>query len=126
MGRSIFIIGNGAIGKALAVFLKLKGENVVILRGSVDDGSSNMEKIRIILADQSLLEADVGITTLSRFDVLDGMVVLTNKSFGNPDLAGALKSKINTSPLVILQNGLGVEQEFTDQHFRLFIAACCL
>jgi 2-dehydropantoate 2-reductase len=117
MEPSIFIVGNGAIGKALAVFLKLQGKNVVILRGSVDDGRSVIERITIVLADQSLLEADIEISTLSRFAMLDGIVVLTNKSFGNPDLANALKPKINTSPLVILQNGLGVERVFTDQHF---------
>jgi 2-dehydropantoate 2-reductase len=88
-----------------------------MLRGSVDDGSSYIEKISIILADQSLLEADIEITTLSRFATLDGIVVLTNKSFGNQDIALALKPKINTSPLVILQNGLGVEQVFTDNQF---------
>lgn len=117
MEQAIFIVGNGAIGKALAVFLKLHGKNVVILRGSVDDGSSVIEKTRVVLADQSILEAEVEISTLSRFAKLDGVVVLTNKSFGNPDLAGALKPKINASPLVILQNGLGVEQAFTDQLF---------
>ncbi len=117
MEQSIFIVGNGAIGKALAVFLKLQGKKVVLLRGSVDDGSSYTEKISVVLADQSVLEAEVEISTLSRFITLDGIVVLTNKSFGNPDLAKALKPKISASPLVILQNGLGVEQVFTDQHF---------
>jgi len=117
MEQSIFIVGNGAIGKALAVFLKLQGKNVVILRGSVDDGSSAIEKFTVVLADQSTLEADIEISTMSRFKALDGIVVLTNKSFGNNDLALALKPKINTSPLVILQNGLGVEQAFTDHRF---------
>lgn len=117
MEQAIFIVGNGAIGKALAVFLKLQGKNVAILRGSVDDGSSFIEKITVVLADQTALEADVEISTLSRFETLEGIVVLTNKSFGNPDLAKALKPKINASPLVILQNGLGIEQVFTDQIF---------
>jgi 2-dehydropantoate 2-reductase len=117
MERSIFIVGNGAIGKVLAVFLKLQDKNVVIIRGSVDDGSSVIEKISVVLADQSTLEANIEVTTLNRFATLDGIVVLTNKSFGNGDLAQALKSKINTSPLVILQNGLGVEQVFTEQQF---------
>jgi 2-dehydropantoate 2-reductase len=117
MEQAIFIVGNGAIGKALAVFLKLQGKNVIILRGSVDDGSTTVEKIRVILSDMTLLEAEIEISTLSSFHSLDGVVVLTNKSFGNPDLAEALRPKINSSPLVILQNGLGVEQVFTDQFF---------
>jgi 2-dehydropantoate 2-reductase len=40
MKPAIFIVGNGAIGKALAVFLKLQDKDVIILRGSVDDDSS--------------------------------------------------------------------------------------
>jgi 2-dehydropantoate 2-reductase len=117
MEQSVFIIGNGAIGKALAVFLKLKGKNVILLRGSINDGSSHTEKISVQLADQSLLEADIEVSTLSRFATLEGIVVLTNKSYGNADLALALKPKINASPLVILQNGLGIEQVFTDLLF---------
>ncbi|SEM85775.1 ketopantoate reductase [Mucilaginibacter gossypiicola] len=117
MERSIFIIGNGAIGKALAVFLKLQGQSVVLLRGSVDDGSSTNEKMEVVLADQSVLEADIEVATMSRYAALDGIVVLTNKSFGNEALASTLKPKIGNSPLVILQNGLGVERVFSDQDF---------
>lgn len=117
MRQSIFIIGNGAIGKALAVFLKLQDRDVTLLRGSIDDGSSHIEKISVQLADQTLLEAEIEISTLSRFETLDGIVVLTNKSYGNADLSFSLKPKIKASPLVILQNGLGVEQVFTDQFF---------
>lgn len=36
----IYIIGNGVIGKALAVALILNGRKVTILRGSVDNQSS--------------------------------------------------------------------------------------
>ncbi len=117
MEQPIFIIGNGAIGKALAVFLKLQGKNVILVRGSVDDGSSIVERIVVVLADQRVLEADIEVATISKFDVLDGIIVLTNKSFGNDALALTLKSKVNNSPLVILQNGLGIEQVFTDQGF---------
>jgi 2-dehydropantoate 2-reductase len=48
---------------------------------------------------------------------LKGIVVLTNKSFGNPELASRLKGKISNSPVVILQNGLGVEKPFLSAHF---------
>ena len=117
MEQPIFIIGNGAIGKALAVFLKLQGKNVTLLRGRVDDGSSVIEKINVVLADQRILEAEIEVTTIGRFAALNGIVVLTSKSFGNETLASALKPKINNSPLVILQNGLGVEQVFTNQAY---------
>jgi 2-dehydropantoate 2-reductase len=114
---NIYIIGSGAIGKVLAVSLKLDNKNVILLRGSVDDQSTSVEKIQISLDDQTALEAMIEVSTLSNFSVLDGIVVLTNKSFGNANLAKALKGKTNNSPVVILQNGLGVEQVFMDNNF---------
>lgn len=117
MKNKIFVIGFGAIGKALAVSLRLDGKNVVILRGSVDDESSRAEQIQVVLNDGTTLEAEIEVSTVSRFSRLDGIVVLTNKSYGNENLSRALKSKTNRSPIVILQNGLGVERPFMDGGF---------
>lgn len=114
---AIYIIGAGAIGKALAVFLKLEGKNVILLRGSVDDGSDHIEKITVELNNNTEVEAAVRISSISHFSLLDGIVVLTNKSYGNYDLAGKLKGKTGASPIVFLQNGLNVEQPFCDLNF---------
>jgi 2-dehydropantoate 2-reductase len=115
--KNIFIIGSGTIGKALAVFLKLAGRNVVLVRGSVDDGSRRVEHIRVELANGSIKEAEVEIATLSAFDSLEGIIVLANKSYGNEQLSIALSHKTGHSPIVFLQNGLGVEQPFIDKGF---------
>jgi len=80
---NVFIIGCGAIGKTLAVFLKLSGRDVILLRGSVDDGSHYTERIQVVLNDQSVLEGEIDISTLSNFAELEGVVVLANKSYGN-------------------------------------------
>jgi 2-dehydropantoate 2-reductase len=114
---NVFIIGSGAIGKTLAVFLKLSGRNVVLLRGSVDDKSNYTEKIQVVLNNQSVLEAEIDISTLSNFAELEGVIVLANKSYGNENLSRALTGKGKNSPVVILQNGLGVEQAFVDGNF---------
>jgi 2-dehydropantoate 2-reductase len=114
---SIYIIGSGAIGKSLAIFLKLQNKNVTILRGSVDNKPSYVEKIKIELNDKSEVEADIEIGTLSNFKVLEGIIVLATKSYGNLQLSKALQEKARNSPIVILQNGLGVEQPFIDNHF---------
>jgi 2-dehydropantoate 2-reductase len=113
----IFIIGAGAVGKALAVALKLSDKNVVLVRGSVDDGSRSLQKIEVVNDDGSKLEADIEVGTFSGFSALDGIIVLTNKSFGNDNLARTLEVKAKNSPLVILQNGLGVERPFIDRDF---------
>src|SRR4051812_36723050 len=115
---NIYIIGSGAIGGSLAVFLRRENKRVVLLRGSVDDGSKRMETIRILLNDGTVNEEEVEVSTLSNFSALDGIVVVTTKSFGNQSLAALLKSKTGNSPLVILQNGLGVERAFIDNGFQ--------
>ena len=117
MKNNIYIIGSGAVGKALAVFLKLENKNVVLLRGSIDDKSTAVEKIQISLDGKTEMEAMIEVSTLSNFSVLDGIVVLTNKSYGNENLAKALKGKTNDSPVVLLQNGLRIEQVFVDNNF---------
>jgi len=114
---NIYIIGRGAIGKALAVFLKLNNKNAILVRGSAGDAATHTENIRVLMKDGSVMEAPVEVTSLNNVKELNGIVVLTSKSFGNADLAKILKSKIFSSALVILQNGLGVEQPFIDNNF---------
>lgn len=113
----IFIIGAGAVGKALAVSLHQEGKEVELIRGHLDDGSSHKEKITVELKDGPTLHAEITVSTLSTHSQLEGIVVLTNKSFGNKVLSEKLASKIGDSPLVLLQNGLGVEQPFLEKDF---------
>ena len=112
--KLVYIIGTGAIGKALAVCLSNDGRKVVLLRGSVDNGETQRENIRVILPSQEIIEAEVTLDTLGNYGSLEGLVVLCNKSYGNAALADALKQKIGHSPIVLLQNGLGVEQPFIE------------
>jgi 2-dehydropantoate 2-reductase len=114
----IYIIGTGAIGKSLAIFLKRENKNVVLIRGSFDDNSSTIEHLTVELHDKSLLKASVEISTLSKFDSLHGLIVLTTKSFGNSKISQAIRDKIGHSPLVVMQNGLDVEQPFADNGFK--------
>src|SRR6478609_5082611 len=116
MSNHIYIIGAGAIGEALAVFLHLNKKQVTLIRGSVDDGRHYHKNIKVVKAER-VLEAEIEINSLSNFSVLDGIVVITTKSFGNENLAQMLKDKIGSSPLVLLQNGLGVELPFVSLKF---------
>jgi 2-dehydropantoate 2-reductase len=114
--ETIYIVGAGAIGKVLAVFLKLQQKEVVLIRGSVDDQPSEIQSLRVQMADASF-HASVEVNTLANIEALTGIVVLTNKSFGNEALACALKPKLNGSPIVVMQNGLNIEQSFIDAGF---------
>jgi 2-dehydropantoate 2-reductase len=113
----IFIIGSGAIGKTLAVLLQLSGRTTTLVRGSVDDGSTQHTPLRIQIPDGTTKEAVVETTNLSALPKLDGTIVLTNKSFGNHRLATLLAGKTGHSPVVFLQNGLDVERSFLNDHF---------
>ncbi len=121
----VYIIGAGAIGKVLAVCLKLAGRDVELIRGSVSEGSRRTERIKVEFADGAIKEADIEITTLAEHSSLNGIVVLASKSYGNGQLSVALKDKIGRSPIVLLQNGLGVEQPFIDNNF-LQVYRCVL
>ncbi|MFT2010498.1 ketopantoate reductase family protein [Pontibacter sp. 13R65] len=115
--ENIYIIGSGAIGKALAVFLKLADRKVTLIRGSVNDGSSKMEHLQVTIPGGANKEVTIKISTLAAYQKLEGIIVLTSKSYGNGHLAKALKEKIGNSPIVLLQNGLGVEQPFLKEDF---------
>jgi 2-dehydropantoate 2-reductase len=108
-----YIIGNGVIAKALAVTLRLNNKEVTILRGSVDQQPPTSEIIRMEVGGE-LLQAEVNISTISHYDKLDGLILITSKTFGNKAIAGKLRDKAGTSPVVLLQNGLHIESSFMD------------
>ena len=90
---TIFIIGAGAVGKALAVTLSGKGQRVVLLRGRTAEGPDLEEEVRLITGADIELSASVRVSSLSHFDSLKGLIVLTNKSYGNDRLATALAGR---------------------------------
>lgn len=112
--NNIYIIGAGAIGKALAVFLKRAGKNITLVRGSENDGSSGTEVITVDVKGNRFTEI-IPVVTLNTLATLDGLVIICTKSFGNEKLAATLQTKSVTSPIVLLQNGLGIETPFS--HF---------
>jgi 2-dehydropantoate 2-reductase len=118
MKEQVNIIGSGAIGKALAVFLSKAGKEVRLFRGRDDNGAACREMIRVELGSGKLLEEEINVGSLAELQEFDGPVVLATKSFGNARLASILQNKIDRFPLVILQNGLGVEQPFLTAGFR--------
>ena len=117
MGNKIYIIGAGAVGKALAVFLKLEGKDVYIIRGSVDNIPTQYETIAVQTHQQTILKAEIEVSSLASHSAFYGILVVTNKSFGNEKLAETLKLSAKYSPIVLLQNGLGVESPFLEKGF---------
>lgn len=107
----IYIIGAGAIGKALAVFLKRKSKEVVLVRGSVDDLPNETHDITVVGTDAVVTER-ITTTTFSGLSTMDGIVLLTTKSFANIQMAEKLSKMAGDFSIVLLQNGLQIERPF--------------
>jgi 2-dehydropantoate 2-reductase len=113
--KSIFIIGAGAIGKALAVFLKKQGRDVILLRGRVNAMPAYVEHIAVELANGEIVQSNVLISAVENYSELNGLIVLTTKSHSNQQVAENLYGKTGDSPVIILQNGLNVEAAFINR-----------
>ncbi|CCH02870.1 2-dehydropantoate 2-reductase [Fibrella aestuarina BUZ 2] len=117
MQTPIYIVGAGAIGMTLAVLLRQAGKNVVLLRSRPTSQAEADVLITVEFNDGTSQTARLPIGTLDDIDRLHGLVLLTNKSFGNAELARRLRGKTGDSPLILLQNGLAIEQPYLEAGF---------
>jgi 2-dehydropantoate 2-reductase len=116
--EKIYILGAGAIGMALAVNLLRNGRSVAAVRTS--NSNYAWETIQIsVECDQSLtIEAPLEMVSLSKLDRLGaGTIVITAKATANRFLASELRDKKSSGPIVIMQNGIGVESPFINAGF---------
>jgi 2-dehydropantoate 2-reductase len=109
--NNVYIVGAGAIGKTLAAALAASERKVQLIRGSTDDGNSYEKHISVQGSEQHF-DANVVVSSSINHPVIDGVVVFANKSYGNEALAEAFASRLRKLPIVIMQNGLGVEDAF--------------
>ena len=116
--NKIYIIGAGAIGKALAVFLQSEKRDVQLVRGSIDNEQAYFEKIRLVYNQVETIEEEILVTTLSNLSEMNGIVLVTTKSFSNDIIAKKLKEKRGNFSIIIMQNGLNIEQPFEQVGLR--------
>lgn len=114
---NIYIIGAGTIGSALAVFLQHQGKNAILVRAS-KPAPNPTTNIQVLLKDGRIIAGSIPTISLADAKKLDGLIIITVKSFANEDIAKELKPGTGSSPIVILQNGLGVEDPFINQGFE--------
>jgi 2-dehydropantoate 2-reductase len=118
--ETIYILGSGAVGFPLAAYLANAGRSVVAVRTSRNDVPKS--KIEVTVQDASnRVTAPIETISLSDLARLDGTVAIATKSYTNQTIADLLKARKATGPLVIMQNGVGVEQPFLEAGF----AAVC-
>jgi 2-dehydropantoate 2-reductase len=114
----VYIIGAGAIGSALAVRLSGAGRQVIVVRASRGDVAWSRTELVVRGADHGEVRAQLATVSLELLDTLRGILVVATKSYGNAQLAAKLRQKDGVSPIVIMQNGLGVEEPFLAAGFR--------
>ncbi|MFN8598362.1 MAG: 2-dehydropantoate 2-reductase [Anaerolineae bacterium] len=116
VNETIYVLGAGAVGFPLAAYLVDAGREVIAVRTSQSDIPRSTIPVTV---QNGLDRLTVPIETISLAQLtrLGGLIVITAKSYANATIALALKDKIVTGPLVILQNGVGVEQPFLAAQF---------
>jgi 2-dehydropantoate 2-reductase len=122
--ETIFIVGSGAVGFPLAAYLTNAGRTVFAVRTSRNDVPKSTTRVTVQNGDD-LLTTPIETVSLSNLTNLDGIVVITTKSYVNKAIALQLKEKGATGPLVIMQNGVGVEKPFLDSGFSA-VSRCIL
>ncbi|GAB4431654.1 MAG: 2-dehydropantoate 2-reductase [Chloroflexi bacterium OHK40] len=113
---TIFILGAGAIGFPLAAHLTSAGRQVVAVRTSQGDLPQRTVVVTVE-ADGEPLRVPVETISLAGLQRIEGIIVVTTKAYANATLAQALRARAATGPLVVMQNGVGVERPFLDAQF---------
>lgn len=114
--ETIYILGSGAIGFPLAASLATAGRTVVAVRTSRKDIPKGTITVTVHNGANHI-STPIETISLSKLPNLDGTIVIATKSYANKAIALELKDKAATGPIVIMQNGIGVEKPFIDAHF---------
>lgn len=112
----IHILGTGAVGFPLAAFLSAQGREVVAVRAR-ERGEVPGESAVAVIGDGGRLSARVPTVGLDHLEEIHGILVVATKAHANASLAAALQGIPIHGPVVLLQNGLDVEEPFLHPHF---------
>lgn len=114
---TIYVLGAGTIGLALAAHLAKAGRQVILGRITTQDVLRGPVTIQVKDANQGDISARVDAVSLAKLRDIDGIVVVAAKAYANEVIASQLKLKKSRSPIVIMQNGIGVEDPFRKAGF---------
>jgi 2-dehydropantoate 2-reductase len=114
--KQIFIFGGGAVGMALAVHLANNGRDIRLVRTS---GNGPMQSTTDITVGDSgtNYHATIPCISIGQIKKPKGILVIATKAFANPEICEALLRSRASGPIVLLQNGLGVERPFIEAGF---------
>lgn len=114
--KTIYVLGCGAVGFPLAAYLADAGRNVIAVRTHRKDVVKGTVTVSVQNGAKHM-RTSVETISLSKLTNIEGTMVITAKSYANKAIAQALKDKAATGPIVIMQNGVGVEKPFLNENF---------
>lgn len=112
--ETIYVLGAGAIGFPLAAYLRHAGRQVVAVRTRSNDAPPGVATIAVD-AGATRIEVAVETVALSQLTGLDGTVVIAAKAYANDAIAWQLATKAAAGPIVVMQNGIGIERAFLER-----------
>ena len=112
--EGICILGAGSIGMALAVHLANSGRRVTAVRTSTDDFEPQYIEVTVSGSSERIFSSRVEMVSLARLTRLAGIIVIAAKSYANRVIASRLRQMEILAPVVIMQNGVGVENPYLD------------
>jgi 2-dehydropantoate 2-reductase len=116
--QRVYILGVGAIGLALAVHLSRHGRQVTAVRtgaGAVRTGAGGAAQtatLSVRRGQEPAVTAEVEMRPLSALERPQGAIVVTAKAYANEAIAARLGELGAGGPVVVLQNGVGVEDAY--------------
>ncbi len=118
--QTIYILGAGAVGFPLAVHLARDGRRIVAVRTRASDAAAGAVEVTVD-DGQRQFGATIETVALAGLGAVEGLLVVTAKAHANEAIARALQEQGARGDVVVLQNGVGVEQPFLDAGFtRLY------
>lgn len=114
--EKIYVVGSGVVGFPLAAYLTAAGRDVIAVRTSRADVAPGRTTVTVQNGAERI-SLPVVTASLAQLPKIDGLIVVTAKSHANQAIATELQAKGATGPVVILQNGVGVEKPFVAAGF---------
>lgn len=90
----IYILGTGAVGLALAVCLSRAGKEVILVRTRPTSEAQDYLDIRLTNGIETKIQSQVRQIDLDQLTSLDGLILVTSKSYANDQIAASLASGV--------------------------------
>lgn len=125
---TFYILGAGAIGLSLAVHLARAHHNSNHKVQLVRTSTQNIEQQAVTISlkglhSSELSTAQVDVCSLnyltdSQLTEQQGVIIVTAKTFANETIAEHFKNQQIKLPIILMQNGIGIEEAFLQAGFK--------